>query len=115
MRKSDCKDYTRRLHGEYDAPVYFKSLTVFGSPEKQYVSIFQRFNEQRSRIRKFELNVIAKYRTLVATICASFGNPHTDEAWNGEELFTGDDFWGDVYIRSLIPTLPTVRSTRPRR
>jgi chromosome partitioning protein len=97
-RKGDHKDYARKLRDEYDAPVYFKSLSAFESAEEQYVSIFQLFNEHRSRIRKSERNILPKYRTLVATICATFGNPLPEEAWDGEELFTGDDFWGDVEI-----------------
>jgi cellulose biosynthesis protein BcsQ len=97
-RKGDHKDYARKLRDEYDAPVYFKSLSAFESAEEQYVSIFQLFNDHRSRIRKSERNILPKYRTLVATICATFGNPLPEEAWDGEELFTGDDFWGDVDI-----------------
>jgi chromosome partitioning protein len=97
-RKGDHKDYARKLRDEYDAPVYFKSLSAFESAEEQYVSIFQLFNKHRSRIRKSERNILPKYRTLVATICATFGNPLPEEVWDGEELFTGDDFWGDVEI-----------------
>jgi chromosome partitioning protein len=97
-RKGDHKDYAQKLRDEYDAPVYFKSLSAFESAEEQYVSIFQLFNEHRSRIRKSERNILPKYRTLVATICATFGNPLPEEAWDGEELFTGDDLWGDVEI-----------------
>jgi len=97
-RKGDHKDYARKLRDEYDAPVYFKSLSAFESAEEQYISIFQLFNEHRSRIRKSERNILPKYRTLVATICATFGNPLPEEAWDGEELFAGDDFWGEVEI-----------------
>jgi cellulose biosynthesis protein BcsQ len=97
-RKGDHKDYARKLRDEYDAPVYFKSLSAFESAEEQYVSIFQLFNEHRSRIRKSERSILPKYRSLVATICSTFGNPLPEEAWDGEELFTGDDFWGDVEI-----------------
>ena len=97
-RKGDHKDYAQKLRDEYDAPVYFKSLSAFESAGEQYVSIFQLFNEHRSRIRKSERNILPKYRTLVATICATFGNPLPEEAWDGEELFTGNDFWGDVEI-----------------
>jgi chromosome partitioning protein len=96
MRKSDHKDYARKLRDEYDAPVYFKSLSAFESAEEQYVSIFRLFSEHRSRIRKSEQNILPKYRTLVATICATFGNPLPKDAWEGEELFTGDDFWGEI-------------------
>ena len=95
-RKGDHKDYARKLRDEYNAPVYFKSLSAFESAEEQYVSIFQLFNKHRSRIRKSERNILPKYRTLVATVCATFGNPLPQEAWDGEELFTGDNFWGDV-------------------
>jgi len=98
MRKSDHKDYARKLRDEYDAPVYFKSLSAFESAEEQYVSIFRLFSEHRSRIRKSEQNILPKYRTLVATICAMFGNPLPKDAWDGEELFTGDDFWGETEI-----------------
>ena len=75
-------------------------MSAFESAEEQYVSILQLLNEHRSRIRirKSERNILPKYRTLVATICATFGNPLPEEAWDGEELFTGDDFWGDVEI-----------------
>ncbi len=95
-RKGDHKDYAQKLRDEYDAPVYFKSLSAFESAEEQYVSIFQLFNKHRSRIRKSERNILPKYRTLVATVCATFGNPLPQEAWDGEELFTGDNFWGEV-------------------
>ena len=97
-RKGDHKDYARKLRDEYDAPVYFKSLSAFESAEEQYVSVFRLFSEHRSRIRKSEQNILPKYRTLVATICATFGNPLAEDAWDGEEIFTGDDFWGDVEI-----------------
>jgi hypothetical protein len=98
MRKGDHKDYAQKLRDEYDAPVYFKSLSAFESAEEQYVSVFRLFSEHRSRIRKSEQNILPKYRTLVATICATFGNPLSKKAWDGEELFTGDDFWGEVKI-----------------
>lgn len=98
MRKGDHKDYAQKLRDEYDAPVYFKSLSAFESAEEQYVSVFRLFSEHRSRIRKSEENILPKYRTLVAAICATFGNPLPKEAWDGEELFTGDDFWGNVEI-----------------
>jgi chromosome partitioning protein len=97
-RKGDHKDYAQKLRNEYDAPVYFKSLSAFESAEEQYVSVFQLLKEYRSRIRKSEQNILPKYRTLVARICATLGNPLPEEAWDGEELFTGDDFWGDVEI-----------------
>jgi chromosome partitioning protein len=97
-RKSDHKDYAQKLRDEYDAPVYFKSLSAFESAEEQYASIFRLFTEHRDRIRKSERNILPKYRTLVATICTTFGNPLPEDAWDGEELFTGDDFWGDVEI-----------------
>ncbi|WP_255152825.1 ParA family protein [Halorarius halobius] len=98
MRKGDHKDYAQKLRAEYDAPVYFKSLSAFESAEEQYVSIFRLFSEHRSRIRKSEQNILPKYRTLVATICATFGNPLPKDAWDGKELFTGDEFWGEVKI-----------------
>lgn len=97
-RKGDHKDYAQKLRDEYDAPVYFKSLSAFESAEEQYVSVFRLFSEHRSRIRKSEQNILPKYRTLVATICATFGNPLAEDAWDGEEIFTGDDLWGDVEI-----------------
>ena len=97
-RKGDHKDYAQKLRDEYDAPVYFKSLSAFESAEEEYVSVFQLLKKHRSRIRKSEQNILPKYRTLVARICATLGNPLPEEAWDGEELFTGDDFWGDVEI-----------------
>ena len=97
-RKSDHTDYARKLRDEYDAPVYFKSLSAFESAEEEYVSIFRLFEEHRSRIRNSERNILPKYRTLVATICATFGNPLPEDAWDGERLFTGDNVWGDVEI-----------------
>jgi len=98
MRKGDHKDYARKLRDEYDAPVYFKSLSAFESAEEQYVSIFRLFSEHRNRVRKSEQNILPKYRTLVATICATFENSLPEDAWDGKELFTGDDFWGTVEI-----------------
>lgn len=98
MRKGDHKDYARQLRDEYDAPVYFKSLSAFESAEDEYMSIFRLFKEHRSRIRKSETNILPKYRTLVAMICATLGNPLPEEAWDGAELFTGDDFWGEVDV-----------------
>ncbi|WP_318571224.1 ParA family protein [Salinigranum marinum] len=98
MRKGDHKDYAQKLRCEYDAPVYFKSLSAFESAEEQYVSVFRLFDEHRDRIRKSEQNILPKYRTLVATICATFGNPLPEDAWDGKKLFTGDDFWGEVEI-----------------
>lgn len=97
-RKSDHKDYARKLRDDYDAPVYFKSLSAFESAEEKYVSIFQLFDEHRDRIRKSERDILPKYRTLVATICATLGNPLPEKAWDSEELFTEDDFWGAVDI-----------------
>lgn len=110
MRKSDHKKYTRRLQEEYDAPVYFKSLSAFESAEDEYVSIFRLFNEHRDRIRSSETNILPKYRTLVATICSTLGDPLPKEAWNGAELFAGDDFWGDVGA-PIAPTDDADRAT----
>jgi len=98
MRKGDHKGYARKLRDEYEAPVYFKSLSAFESAEEQYVSIFRLFREHRGRIRKSEQNILPKYRTLVAAICATFGNPLPKEAWEEGELYTGDDFWGEVEV-----------------
>ncbi|WP_157972593.1 ParA family protein [Saliphagus sp. LR7] len=97
-RKSDHKDYARKLRDDYDAPVYFKSLSAFESAEEKYVSIFQLFDEHRDRIRKSERNILPKYRTLVATICATLGNPLPEKTWDSEELFTDDEFWGAVNV-----------------
>lgn len=98
MRKGDHKNYALQLQEEYDAPVYFKSLSAFESAEDEYMSIFRLFTEHRSRVRKSEKNILPKYRTLVATICATLGQPLPEEAWEGAELFTGDDFWGDIDV-----------------
>lgn len=98
MRKGDHKDYASQLQDEYDAPVYYKSLSAFESAEDEYMSIFRLFKEHRNRIRKSEKNVLPKYRALVATICATLGQPLPKEAWDGAELFTGGDFWEDVNV-----------------
>lgn len=96
MRKSNHKDYARQLQDKYDAPVYFKSLSAFESAEDEYISIFRLFEEHRSRTRKSEANILPKYRTLVATICATLGHPLPEEALDGAEFFTGDHFWDDT-------------------
>lgn len=98
MRKSDHKDYARQLQDEYDAPVYFKSLSAFESAEDEYMSIFRLFKEYRSRTRKSETNILPKYRTLVATICATLDQPLPEETWDSAEFFTGDEFWSDLDI-----------------
>ena len=98
MRKGDHKKYASQLQDEYDAPVYFKSLSAFESAEDEYMSIFRLFKQQRSRIRKSEKNILPKYRTLTATICATLGQPLPEEVWDGAKLFSGDDFWDDVNI-----------------
>jgi chromosome partitioning protein len=98
MRKGDHKDYARKLREEYDAPVYFKSLSALEAAEERYVSVFRLFADHRDRIRKSEQDILPKYRTLVATICATFGNPLPEDAWDDEKLFTGDDFWGPVDV-----------------
>jgi chromosome partitioning protein len=97
-RKSDHKDYARKLRDEYNAPVYFKSLSAFESAEGQYTSIFQLLKEHRSRIRKSEQNILPKYRTLAATICSTLDTPLSEEVWDGEELFAGDDLWDDPEV-----------------
>lgn len=98
MRKGDHKDYAQKLRDEYDAPVYFKSLSAFESAEEQYTSIFRLLTEHRDRVRSSERNILPKYRTLVATICATLGNPLSEDAWEGKDLFVGDEFWGEVDI-----------------
>lgn len=97
-RKSDHKDYARKLLAEYDAPVYFKSLGAFESAEDEYMSVFRFLKEHRSRVRKSERDILPKYRTLVARICATLGEPLPADTWDRDEYFAGDDFWGDVEV-----------------
>jgi chromosome partitioning protein len=97
-RKGDHKEYARKLRDTYDAPVYFKSLSAFESAEEEYVSIFRLFEDHRSRIRKSEQDILPKYRTLVATICATLGSPLPEDTWDEDDVFTSDDFWGDVDV-----------------
>jgi chromosome partitioning protein len=98
MRKSDHEDYGLKLHDEYDAPVYFKSLSAFESAEEEYVSIFTYLKEHRSRIRSSEINILPKYRTLLATICNTLNQPLSPNTWDNEQIFTGNDFWGDIDV-----------------
>jgi chromosome partitioning protein len=97
-RKSDHGDYAHQLRDQYDAPVYFKSLSAFESAEEHYVSVFRLFEEHRDRVRRSERNILPKYRTLAATVCATLGDPLPADAWGGAELFAGDDFWGDIEV-----------------
>lgn len=98
MRKGDHKDYALKLRNEYDASVYFKSLSAFESAEEEYVSIFTYLKEHRDRIRSSEIDILPKYRTLLATICNTLNQPLSPNTWDAEQVFAGDDFWGDIDV-----------------
>jgi cellulose biosynthesis protein BcsQ len=98
MRKGNHKHYALQLQNEYDAPVYFKSLSAFESAEDEYMSVFRLLSEHQGRVRTAERGILPKYRTLVASICSTLNSPLSEAEWDGAELFSGDDFWGDIEI-----------------
>lgn len=98
MRKGNHKEYALKLREEYDASVYFKSLGAFESAEEEYMSIFTYLKEHRDRIRRSEADILPKYRTLLATICNTLNHPLPSDTWEKTQIFTGDDFWGDIDV-----------------
>lgn len=97
MRKSGHKEDALKIKDKYDSPIYTKSLSAFENAERAYQSIFA-YLKNKDRIQKAQQDIMPKYRTLVASLYATAGKPLPRDTWDEDELYWGDDWWGDLLI-----------------
>lgn len=93
------RDYTQEIKQKYPAPVYFKDLGAYEKAEENYVTVFRHL--KNARIREYNANIMPKFRTLAAYIYARAGRELPNGGWRADEMFRGDDLWGDVDMSEL--------------
>jgi len=85
------------LRDDYDALCYFKDLTVYDDADNANESLFTHI-KGLNRVRNSQVDILPKYRTLLAHIKAEMGSPLPASALEDNEFWTGNDFWGDVDV-----------------
>ncbi len=93
------KDYTHQIKDEYPSPVYFKDLGAYEKAEENYRTVFNQL--KGSRVRDYNASIMPKFRTLAAYIYARAGRELPNGGWSRDEMFCGDDLWGDVDTADL--------------
>lgn len=91
--------YTEKIKEQYPAPVYFKDLGAFEKAEDDYITVFNHL--KGSRIRDYNADIMPKFRTLAAYIYDRAGQELPGGGWSQEEVFLGDDLWGEVDTSNL--------------
>lgn len=98
-RKKIHKDYTNQIKGKYPSPVYFKDLGAYEKAEENYRTVFNQLKS--TRVRKYSANIMPKFRTLAAYIYARAGRELPNGGWSPDEMFSGDELWGEVDTSDL--------------
>lgn len=94
-RKNGHEEWAKRLQESYEAPVYFKALSAFEKAEANHESVFSHFAD-RDRIRSSEADILPKYRVLASSVADNLESSLPPGTWDDDELFSGDEFWGNV-------------------
>lgn len=92
-------DYTQQIKDQYPSPVYLKDLGAYEKAEENYTTIFSHL--KNTRIRNYNADIMPKFRTLAAYIYARAGRELPNDGWTADEMFLGDDLWGDVKTSEL--------------
>lgn len=93
------KNYTHQIKDEYPSPVYFKDLGAYEKAEENYRTVFSQL--KGSRVRDYNASIMPKFRTLAAYIYARAGRELPNGGWSRDEMFCGDDLWGEVDMADL--------------
>ena len=93
------KEYLTKIHEQYPAPVYFKNLGAFEKAEENYETVFSQLKD--GRIRDYDADIMPKFRTLASYIYHRAGQDLPNGGWPREDLFPGNDIWGEVDLSQL--------------
>jgi chromosome partitioning protein len=93
------KEYLAKIREQYPSPVYFKNLGAFEKAEENYESVFTQLKS--GRVRDYNADIMPKFRTLATYIFDRAGQDLPNGGWKPEDLFQGNDIWGDVDISEL--------------
>jgi chromosome partitioning protein len=93
------KEYLAKIREQYPSPVYFKNLGAFEKAEENYESVFTQLKS--GRVRDYNADIMPKFRTLATYIFDRAGQDLPNGGWKPEDLFQGNEIWGDVDISEL--------------
>jgi len=96
-QKKERKNAAEQIRNDYDAVAYFKSLGVYSDAASNQQSVFQEI-DQLDRVRDSQVDILPKYRTVLAHIYNEVGSPLPASVLDEYDFWTGDDFWGDVTV-----------------
>ena len=57
-------------------------------------------------MRDYNADIMPKFRTLAAYIHSRSGNDLPNSNWAADDLFQGDELWGEVEMTDLLPQNP---------
>jgi cellulose biosynthesis protein BcsQ len=97
--KNIHKEYLQKIRQQYPSPVYFKNLGAFEKAEENYESVFTQL--KGTRVRDYNADIMPKFRTLAAFIYHRAGKELPGGGWPEDELFPGNDLWGEVDLDRL--------------
>lgn len=92
-------NYTLQIKEKYPSPVYFKDLGAYEKAEENYDTVFSHLKS--TRIRDYNTDIMPKFRTLAAYIFARACRDFPNGGWSADEMFLGDDLWGEVDTSDL--------------
>ena len=102
--KNIHQEYASKIKDTYPSPVYFKNLGAYEKAEDEFSTVFDHLKGQR--MREYNADIMPKFRTLAAHIAWRANADLPNGGWSQEELFLGDDFWGDVDTTELAVKEP---------
>lgn len=97
--KNIHSEYTQELKEDYPSPVYFKNLGAYEKAEENYVTVFDHLKS--TRVRDYNADIMPKFRTLAAYIFQRAGRDLPNGGWDTDDLFLGDEFWGETDLSKL--------------
>ncbi len=92
--KNIHEEYMNAIRQAYPSrsPVYFKHLGVYEKAEENYVTVFDQL-KSASRVRDYNGDVMPKFRTLAASLCAHAGYELPADVWEKDDVFLGNEEW----------------------
>lgn len=90
------QEYAQRIHEKYRSPVYLKHLSAYEKAEENFTTVFKQLQE--GRMRDYNADIMPKLRTLAGYLYTNAGYDLPDGGWDEDDLWQGDDFWGEIDI-----------------
>jgi cellulose biosynthesis protein BcsQ len=103
--------HSQTMNDDFVCPIYTKSLSAFEKAEDNYQTVFELLKNKR--IRNSEQDIMPKFRTLAAHVYSQAGQELPNGGWDEDELWHGNEFWGDVddsTFASVLSSKPVVEA-----